>query len=254
VQWYYVSEGERLGPYEDDAFALLVREAEVVPDTLVWHEGMADWVPYAKLAAPSAATRGSVEAAEALAAPGHRICVECGHPYEEGAGLVFGGSQVCAQCKPIFFARLAEGTLNSSQVQYAGFWIRFVAKVVDNCLLGVCNMVIVGFFLNLVPTQDGPMVFTIFQGLSAFFGFVMTLAYCTWFVGRFGATPGKMIFGLEIVRPGGGTISYPRALGRTFAEFVSAFTLYIGYIIAAFDEEKRSLHDHICDTRVIRST
>jgi hypothetical protein len=33
---------------------------------------------------------------------------------------------------------------------------------------------------------------------------------------------------------------------------LSSLTLAIGYIMAAFDDEKRSLHDRICDTRVIR--
>ena len=42
-----------------------------------------------------------------------------------------------------------------------------------------------------------------------------------------------------------------RAVGRYFAQWLSAFILYIGYIIAGFDSEKRALHDHICDTRVI---
>jgi uncharacterized RDD family membrane protein YckC len=30
-------------------------------------------------------------------------------------------------------------------------------------------------------------------------------------------------------------------------------TLTIGYIMAAFDSQKRALHDRICDTRVIRT-
>jgi len=34
---------------------------------------------------------------------------------------------------------------------------------------------------------------------------------------------------------------------------LSGMTLGIGYILAAFDAEKRGLHDMICDTRVIRA-
>jgi uncharacterized RDD family membrane protein YckC len=62
-----------------------------------------------------------------------------------------------------------------------------------------------------------------------------------------------MACGLKVVRPDGEKISYARACGRFFAEFVSSLTLAIGYIIAAFDGEKRSLHDRICDTRVIKA-
>jgi uncharacterized RDD family membrane protein YckC len=40
-------------------------------------------------------------------------------------------------------------------------------------------------------------------------------------------------------------------VGRFFAKILSAMMLWIGFIIAAFDREKRALHDHICGTRVV---
>ena len=71
-------------------------------------------------------------------------------------------------------------------------------------------------------------------------------------MGKYGATPGKMACRLKVIRPDGGTISYMLSFGRAFAELISYMTLYIGYIMAAFDNEKRALHDHICDTRVVK--
>jgi uncharacterized RDD family membrane protein YckC len=61
-----------------------------------------------------------------------------------------------------------------------------------------------------------------------------------------------MAVGLRIVTSDGGRVSYARALGRSFAEILSSIICYIGYIIVAFDDQKRALHDHICDTRVVR--
>ena len=75
--------------------------------------------------------------------------------------------------------------------------------------------------------------------------------YAGFFIGRYGATPGKMACQLIVVDANGAPISYSRSFGRGFAEIVSGITCYIGYIIAAFDGEKRALHDHICSTRVI---
>ena len=49
----------------------------------------------------------------------------------------------------------------------------------------------------------------------------------------------------------GSKISYQRAFGRAWADILSGMICYIGYIIAGFDKEKRALHDHICQTRVI---
>ena len=78
------------------------------------------------------------------------------------------------------------------------------------------------------------------------------LSYTVFFLGRFAATPGKMVCKLKVIRSDGAAITYPRAFGRHFAEMLSGLTLYIGYLMAAFDDEKRTLHDRICDTRVIK--
>jgi uncharacterized RDD family membrane protein YckC len=91
-------------------------------------------------------------------------------------------------------------------------------------------------------------VFTV-QGISILIG----LAYEVYFLTSKGATPGKMACGLKVVTAEGGPITTPRAVGRHFAQILSAIILFIGYIMAAFDEQKRALHDRICDTRVIIS-
>jgi uncharacterized RDD family membrane protein YckC len=72
-------------------------------------------------------------------------------------------------------------------------------------------------------------------------------------VGKFAATPGKMACKLKVVLPEGDRVSYARAIGRHFAKYISGLILGIGYIMAGFDEQKRALHDRICDTRVIKS-
>ena len=78
------------------------------------------------------------------------------------------------------------------------------------------------------------------------------LAVWSGFIGRYGATLGKMALGLRVVTSEGAPVTYARALGRYFAKLLSAFLCGIGYLLAAFDEQKRALHDRICDTRVVR--
>src|SRR5260370_34623939 len=56
-------------------------------------------------------------------------------------------------------------------------------------------------------------------------GFVVGLAYETWFVGRFGATPGKLICRIRVVRSDGGRLGYLRALARHFAKTLDWVTL-----------------------------
>ena len=77
------------------------------------------------------------------------------------------------------------------------------------------------------------------------------ISYETILIGKYGATLGKMACKIYVVTAEGGRVSYLRAYGRYFARILSAFTLLIGFIMAAFDPEKRTLHDRICNTRVV---
>ena len=62
-----------------------------------------------------------------------------------------------------------------------------------------------------------------------------------------------MALGLKLVRADGASLTVGRIIGRFFAEMLSWIILFIGYIMAGFDEQKRALHDRICDTRVIKT-
>jgi uncharacterized RDD family membrane protein YckC len=97
----------------------------------------------------------------------------------------------------------------------------------------------------------GPMLGMV--GLSALAGMVIGCAYETFFLVRYAATPGKMALGLKVVRPDGSKLDTGRAVGRYFSKLLSAMILYIGYIMAGFDSQKRALHDIICDTRVVKT-
>jgi len=90
------------------------------------------------------------------------------------------------------------------------------------------------------------------EGLVWFSLLLFGAAYETFMIGRYEATLGKMVCGLRVVRSDGGKVSYGRSLGRYFAKHLSSFALGIGYIMAGLDDEKRALHDRICDTRVIK--
>ncbi|HYF51328.1 MAG TPA: RDD family protein [Planctomycetota bacterium] len=172
-----------------------------------------------------------------------QACYECGKGFSREEMVNFGNSWVCATCKPIFMQKLKEGVNVAGTLNYAGFWIRFAAKFVDGIVLNIVGLVINAVF----GVGQGE-----FSPLALAMQIVAALAYTVYFVGTFGATPGKMACGLKVVTPEGEKISYGRALGRHFAEFLSSLILLIGYIMAAFDEEKRALHDRICDTRVIK--
>jgi uncharacterized RDD family membrane protein YckC len=196
-----------------------------------------------------------------------RFCSECGRPTPADELAHFGDHLVCPYCKETYVQKLREGVTGpAGAFRFAGFWIRFVARLLDDIILGIAagaiNMLIFGslmpnaFRVRPNPTPEeamaalGPMMAAL--GLAMVVGLVLGGIYETFFVARAGATPGKMALSLKVVRPDGGKISVGRAAGRYFAKILSGMILAIGYIIAGFDAEKRGLHDMICDTRVIR--
>ncbi|OFX03209.1 MAG: transporter, partial [Alphaproteobacteria bacterium RIFCSPHIGHO2_12_FULL_66_14] len=68
-----------------------------------------------------------------------------------------------------------------------------------------------------------------------------------------GATVGKMAMGLRVVTDQGQRLSFLNATGRYFAKIISALILCIGFIMIAFTDRKRGLHDMIAGTLVIKT-
>ena len=99
---------------------------------------------------------------------------------------------------------------------------------------------------------DAPVMFALLTGAGMGVGMIIRATYDTVLVGKYGATLGKLACGLRVVMPDGGKVTYMRAFGRYWGEVVTGLTIGIGYIIAAFDDEKRALHDRICNTRVVK--
>lgn len=178
-------------------------------------------------------------------------CSVCGKGFSQDAVVKMGDYRVCSECKPVFLQRLREGLSLSGEMTYGGFWVRFRAQFVDGIVIGVGGM-IAGFLIGLGLGAAGMSGWAA-KALSQVFLYALGIAYVTYFLGAYGATLGKMVCGLKVVRPDGDKVTYGRAFGRYWANLLSAFTLGIGYIMAGFDGEKRALHDRICDTRVIKA-
>lgn len=185
-------------------------------------------------------------------------CRVCGSSFPSNEMARFGNTMVCAGCKPKYVQMQKTGISPSSQMKYGGFWVRWVAKLVDGFIMGIISLLLmIPFFITAFrsatadPSAFNPAAVTGMSAFSNLIELVMGAAYTTFFIGKYRATPGKMIFRLVVVMPDGGHVSYLRALGRHFAEWLSGLIFLIGYIMAAFDEEKRTLHDRICTTRVV---
>jgi uncharacterized RDD family membrane protein YckC len=255
MNWYYVEAGQQTGPVDDAQLAELERSGRIQTDTLVWREGMTDWQPY-HYVKPGAATATAAPplAAAPVAGVAEGVCAECNGVFNLQDMIRHGNIYVCAKCKPVLMQKLAEGArLNTGALNYAGFWTRFAAVFLDGLILWVVNTAInLAAGLGAFQTNRNPSAgFTAIFVLVFFLEIAIALSYETVMIGKYGATLGKMACKIKVVTPDGAKVSYMRSLGRYFAKFLSGILCAVGYIIAAFDDEKRALHDRICNTRVV---
>jgi uncharacterized RDD family membrane protein YckC len=245
MQWYYANGNSRQGPVSEEEFQRLAAEGIVHADTLVWRQGMVNWAPFSQVA-PNLPP--PLIPAATSPAPG-----------SEGAPATAGGISPASDAPVRQSAAYAGGVIGHEHLRYAGFWIRFVAKLIDIAILVGFSLLLARFFggnsvsLALLDPNDPAMVmnFLMHELTLLLVNIVIALAYDWFFLAKYEATPGKLLFGLKVVRSDGSKLTTGRIIGRHFAEFINGLILYIGYVIAAFDDEKRALHDHICDTRVI---
>ncbi len=266
MDWYYTRNGAQAGPVSEEEVQRLAAEGVITPDSLVWQAGMSEWRPYREVMGGAASPVGAASVGtftEHAHAPGAHapgsFCTECGRSFPAEDLMQYGQSRVCADCKDRFLQRVREGVpVSMAPVRYAGFWIRFVAICIDGLILGAANL-LVNLVVGLVagnplevsrPLGIGSHFYATL-GITYLVNAAIGIGYQVYFLTRHAATPGKMALGLKVITTNGAPISTGLATGRYFCYILDSLILFIGYIIAAFDSQKRALHDHICNTRVI---
>ena len=150
--------------------------------------------------------------------------------------------------------------------EYAGFWIRVGANLIDLIILLVSFSVLAGLFMFVFSDMlFGPMysqggliyhrqAFAFFELFEILFKYVVPFILTIWFWLKFQATPGKMATNLRLVDAlTGDTLSKGQAIGRYFATFLSLIPFGLGYLWIAFDRRNQSWHDKLAGTVVIRS-
>lgn len=160
---------------------------------------------------------------------------------------------------------LPAAPLQQSKYRYAGFWIRFLAYLIDQLVISVVGFVFM--LIGLMMTFGGitsldqfedpePALIVGLVGGWIVFGIVYGVAQWLYFAfmesSASRGTLGKMALGLQVIGPTGHTISFARATGRYFAKILSSLILMVGYIMAGFTPKKQALHDLLADTYVVK--
>lgn len=194
-------------------------------------------------------------------------CSKCG-------ALMADGSMFCTACGQTFStAAVIARPMNvqvgtTPRVDYGGFWLRFLAYLIDGAviLIGICVVAIplvfltgLGAYLSQInPGEDwnesGTWAIIVVVFLFATASLVVTWLYhalmeCS----EWQATVGKKALGLVVTDMEGRRVSFWRATGRHFAKIVTnMIPLLIGYVMAGFTDKRQALHDMIAGCLILR--
>lgn len=184
-------------------------------------------------------------------------CTSCGWKNDDRA-------RFCQRCGVALQATSQEQGLPQSvataPVQYAGFWRRFGAALIDGIIIGIIFFPIFGIVLGLSVVTDGGLGW----GEAAFVGSILGPLVFSWIYyaamesSSRQATLGKMALGIVVTDANGNRVSFWRATGRFLSKVVLALFFYVAYIISCivivFTPKKQALHDMMADCLVVVKT
>ncbi|MGK2849636.1 MAG: RDD family protein [Candidatus Limnocylindrales bacterium] len=165
---------------------------------------------------------------------------------------------------PVAWAAPVETTGPAPGIEFAPHGPRVVAYLIDSIIVTVVALAIV--LVPIVWAQgrvdavraaggvaevDGLVIVALIVAFAALFGVI--LGYFPFFWARGGQTPGMRPFGLWVVGDRDGTaISWRSAVLRMVAMYFVSSVLYLGFIWIFIDKRRRSWHDLVAGTVVIR--
>jgi uncharacterized RDD family membrane protein YckC len=191
-----------------------------------------------------------------------RFCPKCGQTVSYAAPAAY-AAQPGVSAPPMMAHR------------YAGFWLRFVAYLIDGLIVGIPSAIIAvvaiimtgGFaaFAARFPTNPNPDPAQVLAVFVSMFGLFAIIAICSlaiswlYFAGMESserqATLGKSILALRVTDNNGQRLSFGHASGRYFAKLITGLVPFaIGWILAGLTEKKQALHDFIAGTLVWRDS
>ncbi len=142
-----------------------------------------------------------------------------------------------------------EDYIKLSKNFYAGFWVRFVAYLIDMIVIYAIASLLNTFSFGLLNKRlDFPIL-----GEESLSYVIVMFTYFIAMTYFFSQTLGKMIMKVKVETNKGDKLSladvvYRELIGR----LLTIFLAYIPYLAVAFTNKKKGLHDYIADTVVVK--
>jgi uncharacterized RDD family membrane protein YckC len=276
MEIFYAADAKQQGPISLEEFHAKLRDNELNPQTLVFTEGMTDWLPYSEAVEKNFVPAPEPLASEPSAGPPTNLrlakkpstqppasgseptvaCPTCGAWVPSNELIPFENRKVCPHCRDRVIQQVREGVgiTTTTTLRYAGFGTRFASYILDYIIMQVYSSIVsfatIGVSAFSMQTADVSGAAMAVYYVLAFGG---NLFYIIYFMGspRHQSTIGMKALKIKVVRTDGSMITKKRALGRYLASILSSMILMIGYLMVLWDKEKATLHDRIADTRIV---
>ena len=142
---------------------------------------------------------------------------------------------------------------------YAGFWLRFIAMLIDGALFmgvdAILKLLSGGALALMVRAPD-----TVVNGVTNYtmnqtwYGVALCWLYFTLLESsKWQATIGKKLLKLKVTDEAGAPIGFGKANARYWSKILSCIILFIGFVMVGFTKKKQGLHDIIARTLVVRN-
>ncbi|MFM2332810.1 MAG: hypothetical protein RIQ74_1646 [Pseudomonadota bacterium] len=135
----------------------------------------------------------------------------------------------------------------SHKYEYAGFWIRLGASIIDNIIIMVA-LVPIGMLMGWNSMYSSEMTST-----ADWLWQILMAAFCVFCWVKFAGTPGKRLLRLKVLdERTGENVTVGQGVIRYIGYFPAILVLFIGLIWVAFDPKKQGWHDKMAKTVVVR--
>jgi len=157
---------------------------------------------------------------------------------------------------------------NAPKTEYAGFWWRFLAYIIDDLIIGAVSWIFILPILAVfgismysfkeagMNPDDAELLILPIILASSSIGLLATVIQWLYFAimesSKNQGTIGKMVLKIKVTDVEGNRITFAKATGRYFGKILSGMILMIGYIMAGFTEKKQALHDILASCYVIK--
>ena len=231
-------DGERHGPYKEEDVRQWLRSGQVSPKDLAWYEGLADWQPLS-------------------------VLFPADRPNDTPSVAAAAYSAASEPLQPL------PQTTTAALEDYAGFWKRVAAFILDTIVLYIPNLLIMKSMGSdaaeaamkqaiLAASGDPNAMLAAYGHFYSTMGTAMVITtVMTWLYfalcesSAWQATVGKLALGIRVTDLQGNRISVARAMGRYPAKVLSYIILFIGFLMVAWTRRKQGLHDMIAGTLVL---